>query len=161
MEVLYVGVGNLAVSQDPGCVLKAVALGSCVALILLCPAAGSAGLLHVALPDSAVDRKRAAENPGAFADTGVPALLEAMRGLGCEGNGGLVAKLAGGASIMDPGGAFNIGGRNLAAVRELLGSHGLETSAEDVGGTISRSVSVRPGTDCITVTSPRRGSWTL
>ena len=108
MGTIYVGVGEFAVSKKPGDIIKTMALGSCVGFILLAPKEKMVGLLHVALPDSAINRSRVNEHPGLFTDTGVPVLLEAIIKSGfIEGNK-LIVKLAGGASIMDPNNTFNI-----------------------------------------------------
>jgi chemotaxis protein CheD len=54
--------------------------------------------------------------------------------------------LAGGAQLMDASGYFNIGKRNYDAVSALLGQHGLRVHATEVGGLVSRSVSLNVGT---------------
>jgi chemotaxis protein CheD len=48
--------------------------------------------------------------------------------------------LAGGSSVMDPRGVFNIGKRNQLAVRKALWKAGLLTLSEDLGGQGSRTV---------------------
>ena len=75
MSTIYVGVGDYAATRTPGDVVKTIALGSCVGVIVLAPQIRAIGLLHVALPDSSIRKKHIAEKPGMFADTGIPALL--------------------------------------------------------------------------------------
>ncbi len=161
MNVIYVGVGEYAISGRPGEIVKTLALGSCVAVVILDANNKSVGLLHIALPESSINKKRAKEKPGMFADTGIPSLLEEMQKLGYDGKSELIIKLAGGASIMDPNKTFNIGKRNVLAIRNTLSRFGLDTNAEDVGGNISRSVSIDLNMGKVMVSSPGRGEWEL
>ena len=93
MNVIYVGVGEYATSKRPGEIVKTLALGSCVAVVVLDPKNKAVGLLHVAFPESSINKKRAAEKPGMFANTGIPDLLEEMRKLGYDGKSRLIVKL--------------------------------------------------------------------
>ncbi len=161
MNVIYVGVGEYATSSTPGEIVKTLALGSCVAVVILDTNNKSVGLLHIALPESSINKKRANEKPGMFADTGIPILLEEMQKLGYDGKSKLIIKLAGGASIMDPNNTFNIGKRNVLAIRKMLERFHLGAIAEDVGGNISRSVSIEMNTGKVIVSSPGRGEWEL
>src|SRR5690606_24212377 len=79
-----VGIGEFAIARGGADVIVTHALGSCVAVCLWDPAADVAGLLHVLLPDSRISPQRAAEQPAAFADTGVPLLFRAAYALGAE-----------------------------------------------------------------------------
>jgi len=161
MNVIYVGVGEYATSDRPGEIVKTLALGSCVAVAILDSNNKSVGLLHIALPESSINEKRAKEKPGMFADTGIPSLLEEMQRLGYDGKSELIIKLAGGASIMDPNKTFNIGKRNILAIQKILSRFSLGAIAEDVGGNISRSVSIDSNTGKVIVSSPGRGEWEL
>lgn len=161
MEYVYVGIGEFAASSNGAHMIKTMALGSCVGVMMLDKKSGAAGLLHVALPDSSINKKRAEDKPGSFADTGIPELLKAMKRAGWDGASRLVVKLAGGASIMDPNNTFNIGKRNILAVKKILWGYRLGAIAEDIGGSISRSVSVNVNTQTVTVSSPGRGEWEI
>ena len=161
MNVIYVGVGEYAASKTPGQIVKTLALGSCVAVVILDAKNKSVGLLHVALPESSINKKRAEEKPGMFADTGIPKLLEEMKKLGYDGKNRLIVKLAGGASIMDPNNTFRIGKRNVLAIRKILWRFRLGAIAEDVGGNISRSVAIDMNTGKVIISSPGRGEWEL
>jgi chemotaxis protein CheD len=143
MATIFIGIGELGVTRDAGGILKTMALGSCVGLVLLEPTTRTIGMVHVALPDSAIDLVRAQERPGHFADTGIPALLAAMRiASGQTSDRVFMAKIAGGAAVMDGNNTFNIGKRNILAVKKALWKHGLAPIAEDVGGNVSRTVSI-------------------
>ncbi|MBW1721801.1 MAG: chemotaxis protein CheD [Deltaproteobacteria bacterium] len=160
MGTIMLGVGDLAATNSPGDVIKTLALGSCVAVMMLDPVTRSVGMVHVALPHSEVNDQKAREKPGYFADTGVPALLDEMRKRGYRGNGkGMIVKLAGGAKIMDPGNTFNIGKRNVLAIKKALWSLGMGTVGEDVGGSISRNVAVDVNTGSIVISSTGRNDW--
>ena len=62
---------------------------------------------------------------------------------------------------MDPNNTFNIGKRNVLAIRKILERFRLGAIAEDVGGNISRSVSIEMNTGKVIVSSPGRGEWEL
>ncbi len=161
MATIYVGVGEYAVSNNPEDVVKTLALGSCVGIIMLAPGARIVGLLHVALPDSSINKKRVQERPGMFADTGIPLLLKEMRNKGYDGKSTLIIKLAGGAAIMDPNNTFNIGKRNILATKKVLWQYKLGARSEHIGDTISRTVSIDVNTGKVMLSSPGRGEWEL
>ncbi|MBD3166806.1 chemotaxis protein CheD, partial [bacterium] len=56
MSVIYIGVGEYGATNKPGEVIKTLGLGSCVAVILLAPKQRAIGLVHVALPDSTINK---------------------------------------------------------------------------------------------------------
>ena len=156
------GVGEFAVSGTPGAELKTFALGSCVALLLYDLKAKMAALAHIALPHSSINPERAQILPAYFSDTGIPAVLNAAYSASRrKGTSGLIVKLVGGANIIQSHSAFNIGSRNLDAIRTALSSRGLTPMAEDVGGAISRTVSIAVDTGKVLIQSPGRGSWEL
>lgn len=162
MATVMLGVGDLGVSNRPGDIIKTLALGSCIAVVLLEPRSRSVGMVHVALPESSIDAKKAAVQPGYFADTGVDALLCEMKritGVGSERK--FIVKIAGGAKVLDPNNTFNIGKRNELAIKKILWAHGMGAHAEDVGGHITRSVSVEVDTGRVVIVSAGRGSWEI
>lgn len=161
-KTLVVGVGEFAASNSPNETIKTFGLGSCVAVVLLHPATRTAGVLHVALPHSSISPGKSEQQPGYFADTGIPALLRLMASMGCQGNNkSMVVKLAGGANVMDPNNTFNIGKRNILAVKKILWSFGMGPVAEDVGGTISRTVTVPVETGQVFLSSPGKKEWQI
>lgn len=144
METLTVGIAEAEVSNDPNCGLVTHALGSCVAVAIHDPQAKVAGLLHIMLPDSSIDREKAKTKPYAYADTGIPALFRAAYAKGADKKR-ITVRLVGGAQVMDPGGVFNIGKRNHMACRKILWAAGVLVHGEEVGGKISRTVSLEVG----------------
>jgi chemotaxis protein CheD len=140
MGLVTVGIGEWVVSSDAADTLKTYALGSCVAVLIYDSRLRIAGMIHVALPDSKVDAERALSLPGYFADTGLPVMIEEMKKRGAV-RANVWVKLAGGASVMDPGGFFDIGKRNVLAAKRILWGSSLGPLAEDTGGAKSRTVS--------------------
>jgi chemotaxis protein CheD len=159
VSAIHVGIGDLAVSANPEDVVKTFALGSCVAVIAWDKVNRIAGMIHVALPDAAINPEKAREKPAYFASTGIPAFMEELR-RSSAARPFLVIKLAGGSNILDGAGRFDIGKRNLLAIRKLLWKHGLGTIAEDVGGSISRTVTISVATGEVTVNSQGR-QWAI
>jgi chemotaxis protein CheD len=153
---VVVGIGELAVSDNPIDRIVTHALGSCVAVCLFDPVAHVAGLLHILLPESRINPARAQEQPAAFADTGIPMLFGAAYRLGAKKNR-CVVHLVGGAEVtsLSTSTAFNIGRRNLLAARNALWRNGVLIKAESVGGTQVRTVSIDVARGAIQVTSGR------
>ncbi|MFY9942553.1 MAG: chemotaxis protein CheD, partial [Desulfobacterales bacterium] len=83
MEIL-VAPGGMKVSVNPQHVLATEALGTAVGLAAFDPVARAGGILHFLLPDAGLNRSRAQNTPCLFADTGIPALLQALSGAGAE-----------------------------------------------------------------------------
>lgn len=160
MKPTILGVGDYAATSKIGESLKTFALGSCVALIIIDPISKCIAMDHIALPDSAICPERAKDRPGHFADTGVPALLQEMRKNDWNGESKqLIVKLVGGASIMDPNNTFNIGKRNVLSIKKILWRFNMGALVEDVGGQISRTVTVDTLTGKVVVTSPGKEGW--
>jgi len=139
---IIVGVGEMAVSGDAGTIIKTYGLGSCVAIIALDPITGIIGMVHVALPDSNIDRGIAKERPGYFANTGIPALIDMMHDYGSIINTGkMIVKIAGGAQTLDENNVFEIGNRNVTAIKRILWMNNMSPVSADTGGRLSRTVS--------------------
>ena len=160
MRAVPIGIGELKISNVAGDVLRSYGLCSCIGLVVLAPRQRTVGMLHVALPESKINLQLAKDQPGMFADTGIPFLLQEMERFGCSISD-MVIKIAGGASVMDPGATFEIGKRNILAVKKTLWRYRLGPVAEDVGDVISRTMSVSVDTGIVTVSSPRKGEWDI
>ena len=160
MRAVPIGVGELKVSNSPGDILRSYGLGSCIGLVILAPRQRTVGMLHVALPESKINLQLAKDQPGMFADTGIPFLLQEMERFGCS-IGDMVVKIAGGACVMDPGATFEIGKRNILAVKKNLWRFRLGPVSEDVGDVISRTLSASVDSGIVTVSSPKKGEWDL
>jgi chemotaxis protein CheD len=159
MGVINIGIGEWAVTRDASESLKTYALGSCVAVIIYDSRLLLAGMIHVALPDSKVDAERAKSLPGYFADTGLPVMIEEMKRRGAV-RANVWVKLVGGASVMDPGGFFDIGKRNILAAKRILWGSSLGPIAEDTGGALSRTVTIDASSGETTISSGQK-QWTI
>ncbi len=138
-QALPVGLGEIKISGTPGDVLVAYGLGSCVGVGMYDPVAHVAGLLHAVLPQSLNGTESV---PGKFVTTGVPKLIEEMEKAGAV-RSRLQVRIAGGANMLSAPGAkqaFNIGERNVAQTRVMLDSLRMRLLAEDVGGSVGRTV---------------------
>jgi len=157
LSVVTLGIGEFGIVNKPGDIIKTHALGSCVAIVMLDPATRTVGMVHVALPESKVHQERAQKLPGYFADTAIPALLELMQSSGAAANlRKVIVKMTGGANVMDKNNTFNIGKRNVLAIKKGLWGQRMGAVAEDVGGSISRTVSVNMDDGKVIITSPGR-----
>lgn len=162
MTQINVGIGDYAISQNPETVIKTFGLGSCIALIALEPKIRAAGMMHIAMPNSEINTEKYLEKPAYFVDTAVPLMLKKMSEIGGNSQGeGLIVKLIGGAQVADPNQRFNIGKRNILALRKLFWKLKIPISAEDTGGKISRTVCLDVRNGKITITSSNQKSWIL
>jgi chemotaxis protein CheD len=137
---LMVRMGELAVSTSPDDVLTSIGLGSCIGLALVDVERQVAGLAHVMLPTRPEQTADAAV--GKFADTAVPALLEAVLTAGAR-RPRLATYVVGGAQMFSFGGrGMDVGRRNDEAVREALAALHLRILADETGGTKGRTIRV-------------------
>lgn len=160
-SALIVGLGDIKVSQDPQTTIRAIGLGSCIGIIAVAPRRRVAGMAHVVLPQSTIDLEKAKTKPGYFADTAVEALLEAFKPFGVRNPRELMVKMAGGASIMDQNRTFDIGKRNILAVRKSLMKNRLVPIAEDVGLNFSRTVWIDVATGLTYIRTAGKPEWEL
>jgi len=136
---IIVGVGECRLAAYPVASVSTYALGSCVAVVAWDWRVKVGGLLHAMLPESSIDRTRAASQPSCYVDTGIPALI-----VGMEENGASRRRIrccvAGGASMIVDRALFEIGKRNYLAVKKTFWKLGMFLDQEDVGGSESRSI---------------------
>jgi chemotaxis protein CheD len=150
MAMLVVDIADSAVCKDPAVTLITYSLGSCIGVSIWDPVALVGGMLHYMLPESALSPEKAKSNPAMFCDTGIPKLFRAAYELGAV-KSRLVVKIAGGSQLLDDNGTFNIGKRNYLALRKIFWKNGVLIEAENVGGSISRTVRLEVGTGRVTV----------
>lgn len=136
---IVVGVADLKVSNRQEDVLVTHALGSCIGVAIYDPEAKVGGLLHYMLPESLLDPERARENPGMFADTGIPCLFRVCYQLGAKKHR-LRVKVAGGSQVLGGQEHFQIGRRNYAALRRIFLRNNVLIDQEDVGGSKARTL---------------------
>jgi chemotaxis protein CheD len=138
---IIIGIGEYATTADPNDVIVTHALGSCIAVCIWDPVSHVGGMLHFLLPDSRVNPTRAAQQPGTFADLGIPLLFQAAYKLGAVKQR-CVVKLAGGADVtgVHGQGLLEVGRRNQVAAKNLLWRNGVLIKAERLGGSEPRNV---------------------
>ena len=138
---ILVPMAEYRVAPEAGVSLATTGLGSCVAVCLLDPASGVAGMLHAMLPLSQADPEAAKAQPAMYADAGIIQLRQALLEAGAR-HGGLQAWLVGGAQVLalDKSGPFRMGQRNAAVARVLLAELEIVIAGEDTGGRFARSV---------------------
>lgn len=133
----------MKISGDVMDVLITYALGSCLGVTVYDFRRKRAGLLHCMMPDSGIDRTKAAGNPFLYVDTGMKVMLEDFYRNGSRKND-LIIRVAGGASAKqnEDEDFFQIGRRNFVSLRKYLWDEGLMLKAYDVGGYGSRTVTM-------------------
>ena len=131
-------VGDMKIGAG-GDMIVTHALGSCLGLVVYDPVAKAGGLLHAMLPLSNINPEKARANPAMFVDTGVPLLFNALYEKGAL-KSRLVVKAAGCGNPMGKNEVFKIGERNYTVLKKLLWKNNILLEAEDVGGSISRTL---------------------
>jgi chemotaxis protein CheD len=155
MSDIVVGVADCKHTRGEASVLVTYALGSCIAVGIWDPVSKVAGMLHFVLPESRGERDGGVEQPCRYADTGAALLFRTAYDLGAERHR-LRVYIAGGASVVDDRGLFNVGQRNHAAIRKLLWKAGILLHGEDVGGTHSRTARLETSSGRFVISTPGR-----
>jgi chemotaxis protein CheD len=135
----------MAISNNADETLITYSLGSCIAVVLFDPSVRVGGMLHLMLPESAMDPEKAKKKPAMFADSGIPLLFKQSYQLGASKKNAIV-KIAGGSQILDENGVFNIGKRNHLAVRKIFWKNNVIIAAEHIGGSVNRTVRLEMAT---------------
>jgi chemotaxis protein CheD len=139
---------ELKISQNPAETLVAFSIGSGIVVSIYDPVTKAGGMLSFVLPESlAMLPAKAERHPYMFADTGLPALLEALLDIGAKTEN-IKVVIAGGAQIMDQKAEFNIGLKNYEAVTAFLMNNNLSIDHEDIGGISRRTLSLDIGSGC-------------
>lgn len=146
----HVGIATLRVSRDPSEVLTAHSLGSCLGISAYDDARRVGGMVHCLLPLSKKNPEKAAESPCTYVDTGVAQLIEVVCALGASIRN-LRIGVAGGASLSETDGVFEVGKNNYTVLRKILWKNQLMISAECVGGAHARTLSLSIATGELTL----------
>ncbi len=146
---ITVGIADMKMTQLSG-ELITYALGSCIGICLYDPMVKLAALIHIMLP---INMEAGRKNTMKYADTGIRETLKQMEARGAR-RVRITAKIAGGAKMFDvPGNGSlgNIGQRNIECVRLTLKRENIKILAEDLGGTVARTLSfdAATGQGCI------------
>ncbi|MCI9036686.1 MAG: chemotaxis protein CheD [Oscillospiraceae bacterium] len=147
-EKITVGIADMKIAKGSG-ILITYALGSCIGLCFHDPMTHIGALLHVMLP---LNLETGRKNPMKYADTGIRETLRQMEAMGASRKR-ITVKIAGGAKMFEVtgGNLGNIGQRNIESVHTVLRKEGIRLMAEDVGGTVARTLlfDVVSGQGCI------------
>ncbi len=152
LNQIVVSIADMKISNNPNDVLVTYSLGSCVALAVYDPYSHTAGLIHIMLPESSIEKQLTNLNPYKYVDLGVPALYKSLFKTGIKRNH-LITKVIGGSNVMDKNNYFNIGERNYLAVRKMLWRNNMIIHKEDVGGNKSRTVRIFTATGKVVISN--------
>ena len=140
-----VNFSEMKISSNPVETLVAFSIGAGIGMTVHDPIGGVGGILNLILPDSTnANGNNPSKNPFMFADTGIAALLNSLFEQGVKAEN-LKVVIAGAAHIMDQSGVFDLGQRNLKALKSNLGDHDVKIHHEAIGGIKSRTISLEIG----------------
>lgn len=147
---LVVGIADMKMTNR-GDELITYALGSCCGICLLDPNVRLAAMIHIMLP---LNMEAGRTNTMKYADTGIRETLRQMESRGAR-KSRITAKVAGGAKMfaVGSGSLGNIGQRNIESVHKMLKAEGIRLVAEDVGGSVARTMYFDPNTGKATIKS--------
>ena len=160
MSVLTAGIGALVCGKPPD-ILRALALGSCIGLVIFDPVSKISVLTHILLPGRPKSGKT--NLLGKYADE---APIESVRKILKKGGrrSNLVAKMTGGAKMFDEllvEGYLDIGTRNIEKVTKTLKKLAIPIAGQDVGGRLSRTVKFDTSTGLLTIKNATRTQTTI
>lgn len=150
---IVVGVNDLRTAQNSGTLIT-YGLGSCISVVAFSPAFRFAALSHYMLPHSSINPRQASVEPLMFGDTSTQQLLRTISAHGvpvlqC------VFVVIGGAAAMLMKDYFSTGKRNLQTAETILSEANVLIRHKEVGGTISRTVSIDAATGQVIIRSPQ------
>jgi chemotaxis protein CheD len=158
---VLVGMADIQILKATGS-FSCLGLGSCIGLCLFDPTSQIGGMAHVMLPEAFPDRP--GDKLGKFADTAVPELLAQLEKAGANPMR-LVCAIAGGAQVFKFGAEgtnrLEIGRRNTEAVLAHLKKRGITPKAQDVGGSLGRTMTMTMETGIVAVRTVTQGEKTL
>lgn len=159
-NTISIGISDWKICFSPD-VLVTYALGSCVGICLYDKLKQIGGLSHIMLPDSKNINDGTVVNRMKFADTAIPDMYNKMLAMGAMHNR-ITAKITGGALMFATSSErFNIGERNVIAVKEALSKLRIPIIANDTGLNYGRTVFFYPETGSVEVKSTVHGLKTL
>lgn len=151
MQESIARMGQVVFSSEGQTELRALGLGSCIGLCVFDPVMKLAAVAHIVLPEA--KSSNATPDPGKYADTAVPYVIDEMAKKGSVKHR-LRAAIVGGAQLFSFAGAsesLNVGERNIVAVKRHLSDLRIRLLAEEVGGTTGRTVALDTATGVVTV----------
>ncbi len=128
---ITVGMADLKTGGE-GDVLSTI-LGSCIGVCLYSPRHKAGGLLHLMMASAGAQATAPGCKKAKYADTGVPELIRSLKVAHGIQSTDLVAKIFGGAKVLQ-GVERNIGQENDLAVRTILKEYGIPIKTFKTGG---------------------------
>ena len=132
-----------------------------MAVLFLDPRSRVVGMAHIALPESKIDTAKSVVMPAYFVDTGIPHLVDLMKKLGAGPPTEYIVKLVGGANVINANDYFQIGKRNITAIKKELWKLDMSIKSEDLEGNQSRTVSVEVKTGKVWISAPNGEKWKI
>ena len=135
LPVVNLHPGELFVAHEP--TLITTLLGSCVSVCLFCPKQKTGAMCHGVMP---VRPDLGEEDSFRFVETSVRYMVDILtNGNKFCPNAGLVAKIFGGADVLNVRSGLatetmSIGAMNIKAARETLARYNVSVAVEEVGG---------------------------
>jgi chemotaxis protein CheD len=134
-----VGIGEMVISNNIEDTIKTFALASCVGLVVYSSFRKVGGMIHIALP-SPPTCEDGVIRCCYYASTGIPRIINRMcKDYGCL-KGELEINLYGGANSIRSNDVFNIGRRNIEAVKYILNEMNLKFNDCETGKNVSRTI---------------------
>ncbi|MGV1099548.1 chemotaxis protein CheD [Thiovibrio sp. JS02] len=141
LPVVNLHPGELFIATEP--TLITTILGSCISVCLFCPRQKAGAMCHGVMPERA---DLAQEDNFRFVESSVRYMVEVLtHGNPYCPNAGLVAKVFGGADVLEmrfaaAGKVNTIGSLNIKAAREALAKFNVNVAVEKVGGVHGRKL---------------------
>lgn len=134
-----VGIGEMIISNNIEDTIKTFALASCVGVVVYSSFRKVGGLIHIALPKSPVYEEKVIRCCY-YASTGIPQIINRMcKDYGCL-KGELKISLYGGANSIRSNDIFNIGRKNIEAIKDILSKMNLKFNNIETGKNVSRTI---------------------
>ncbi|MDR0863188.1 MAG: chemotaxis protein CheD [Oscillospiraceae bacterium] len=158
MTQLTVGIADYKIGKSPD-VLRALGLGSCVAIALYDRGAKIGGLAHILLPTST---GYDGHNRKKFADSAIVDLVNELVVQGARREN-LVAKLTGGAHMFESRATdtIRVGEHNVRSCQDALASLKIPVIANDTGGHWGRAVELNTDSGMLKVITVGTGEKTI
>ena len=156
-NTVEISMGGLGFTTPDKTILQTF-VGSCVAICVFDTVAKTAGMAHVMLPKNNTSDP-VPKPEGKFADVALEILLEKLVANGAKTNR-LKAKMAGGANVFrneNKQNIFNIGNRNIDAIRAILTEKKIPIVSADVGSTNGRWISFDVNSGDMTIKERTKG----
>ncbi len=157
MKTISVELGKYAITDKSDTILKSNGIGSGLCIAVYESKKKIGGLAHIVLPDSHIAIENSMNCPAYFADTAVRFLLKQLNDFGLTNYDKLKVKLVGGSNILTDNKMFDLGSRNLLAVKKNLWLNHLYPSAEETGGIYKRNIWLEIDSGKIYIYSTNRG----